>query len=105
MSLVAGTRAPIQAKKYFQEAAKPKQIFPPDPPMRMPTTSVAMLRRRARAELAQQGGFPPEAESKVLDMLKCGAPRNTHRALKAWRTKGDQILLQLSHSSNLQDLM
>ena len=59
MSIVAGTRAPIEAAKYFREAAKPKQVFPPDPPMRMPSTSVAMLRRRAKAELAQQGGFPP----------------------------------------------
>ena len=69
MSLVAGTRAPIQAKKYFQEAAKPKQVFPPDPPMRMPTTSVAMLRRRARAELAQQGGFPPSENNVDADLL------------------------------------
>ena len=67
--IVAGTRAPIEAKKYFQEAAKPKQVFPPDPPMRMPTTSVAMLRRRARAELAQQGGFPPSENNVDADLL------------------------------------
>ena len=70
MSIVAGTRAPIEAVKYFREAAKPKQVFPPDPPMRMPSTSVAMLRRRARAELAQQGGFPPSETNVDANLLE-----------------------------------
>ena len=70
MSIVAGTRAPIEAVKYFREAAKPKQVFPPDPPMRMPSTSVAMLRRRAKAELAQQGGFPPSETNVDANLLE-----------------------------------
>ena len=70
MSIVAGTRAPIEAVKYFREAAKPKQVFPPDPPMRQPSTSVAMLRRRARAELAQQGGFPPTETNVDANLLE-----------------------------------
>ena len=83
MSIVAGTRAPIEAVKYFREAAKPKQVFPPDPPMRMPSTSVAMLRRRAKAELAQQGGFPP---SETI-------PPSPRRLASLWQRKDNMSAL------------
>ena len=67
-SVVTGTRAPIHAKRYMQQLAKPRQVFPEDPPMKMPSTSVYQLRRRAEAELAAQRGFPPSEQRVDADL-------------------------------------
>ena len=52
----------------MQQLAKPKQVFPAEPPMKMPSTSVYQLRRRAEAELAAQRGFPPSEQRVDADL-------------------------------------
>ena len=62
-SLAVGTRSDAQAQAFMQKRAIPRPVTKvsniTEPPMRMPTTSVAQLQQRHKAELAQQGGFPP----------------------------------------------
>ncbi len=66
----AGERAPIQARAYFRKMAKAKNILPPDPIFKMPTSSIEQLRIRDEAHKAAQRALPTARSSLDADIVE-----------------------------------